>query len=419
MNSSEIRNSFVQFFEKRDHKRLPSAPLVPAGDPTLLFTSAGMVQFKPYFLGQAKPPAKRLTTVQKCFRTSDIESVGDASHLTFFEMLGNFSVGDYFKAEVIPWAWEYVTRTLKLDAERLWAAVYLDDDEAFKLWRQQGVPESRIRRYGEESNYWFSGDVGPCGPCSEIHYDFGPTPGCAECAAGSCHPEVECGRFLEIWNLVFMAFFCDGDQKTPLPSRNIDTGAGLERLTVVKLFESDAWADKSAHPSVYDTDLFRPIIQRIEELSGKRYGEDPQTDRAMRIVAEHGRAVAFLIGDERTPVIPANEGPGYVARRILRRAVYFGRAYLGLEEPFLGEVAQAVIEQMAGEYPELERQRKFVLEIIAPEERRFEETLSRGLEILNSTIDFTEKIRAVSHDFSKRLRTQVDEMATSITSLDD
>ncbi|MEK7248293.1 MAG: alanine--tRNA ligase-related protein, partial [Chloroflexota bacterium] len=296
MTPHELRELFHRYFEALDHRRMPSAPIVPPGDPTLLFTSAGMVQFKPYFTGQAEPPSRRMTSVQKCFRTSDIESVGDTSHLTFFEMLGNFGIGDYFKAEAIPWAWEFVTRRLKLPAERLWAAVYLDDDEAFDLWLRTGVPEDRIVRYGEEENYWFSGDVGPCGPCSEIYYDFGAQFGC-----DNCEPSHDCGRFLEIWNLVFMTYYCDGQKRDPLPQKNIDTGSGLERVMSVLLHNSEGW-DKDKLPSVYDTAIFRPIISRIEELSGKTYGADAATDRAIRIVAEHSRAVTFLVGDERTPV---------------------------------------------------------------------------------------------------------------------
>ncbi|MFB3131919.1 MAG: alanine--tRNA ligase-related protein, partial [Rhodothermales bacterium] len=310
MKSDQIRESFLRFFEERGHRRVPGAPLVPPGDPTLLFTSAGMVQFKPDFMSPTKPPHPRLTSVQKCFRTSDIDSVGDTSHLTFFEMLGNFSVGDYFKAKAIPWAWEFVTdkKWLGLDPDRLWASVFTDDDEAYGLWRKF-LPEERVRRYGEECNYWFSGEIGPCGPCSELHYDFGPKLGCGP----DCEPDHDhCDRFLEIWNLVFMSYFCDGDKRDPLPSMNIDTGAGLERMAVASLFESKEWKDKlalsgvegSKFPSVYDTDSFAPIIKRIEKLSGKRYGKDEATDRAMRIVAEHARAVTFLIGDERMPVIP-------------------------------------------------------------------------------------------------------------------
>jgi alanyl-tRNA synthetase len=384
MKPDEIRESFLRFFEEKGHKRVSGAPLVPPGDPTLLFTSAGMVQFKPYFMGQARPPHPRLTSVQKCFRTSDIDEVGDTAHLTFFEMLGNFSVGDYFKKEAIPWAWEFVTSKewLGLDPDRLWAAVYTDDDEAFDLWRVH-LPEERIRRYGEEHNYWFSGEMGPCGPCSEIHYDFGEPFGCGP----ACEPSHDaCDRFLEIWNLVFMTYYCDGAKRDPLPSTNIDTGAGLERMAEVSLYESDDWPDKASRPSVYRTELFAPIIKAIEELSGKRYGDDAATDRAIRIVAEHARAVTFLIGDERTPVIPSNEERGYAVRRVLRRAVYFGRRYLGLEEPFLSGVAETVIDSMSAAYPELAGQRKFVLEIVGPEEQRFEETLSRGLALFEESV---------------------------------
>ncbi|HEU4759128.1 MAG TPA: alanine--tRNA ligase-related protein, partial [Dehalococcoidia bacterium] len=402
LDSADIRESFLRFFEERGHKRLPSWPLVPPGEPPvtqggLLFTTAGMHQFKRAFAGQEKAPHPRLTTVQKCFRTSDIDAVGDTAHLTFFEMLGNFSVGDYFKADAIPWAWELLTaprpQGMALDRSRLWATIYLDDDEAFELWRKVGIPAQRIVRFDESENYWFSGPVGPCGPNSEIYYDFGRDQGCrASDCAPPLHTPPDCSRFLELWNLVFMTLYQDEKGKrTPLPARNIDTGAGLERWPVPILWQDSIdWQGKpkrwTGPPSVYDTDLFGPVIQRIEELSAKRYGEDPQTDRAMRIVAEHARAVTFLIGDERTPVLPSNEERGYVARRIIRRAVYFGRRYLGLEEPFLGDVSETVIGAMAGAYPELERQRGFVLEVIGPEERRFEETLSRGLEILNQLI---------------------------------
>ncbi len=381
MDTHELRESFLRFFEERGHRRMPGAPIVPPGDPTLLFTSAGMVQFKPYFMGQAKPPHVRLASVQKCFRTTDIEEVGDTSHLTFFEMLGNFSVGDYFTAEIIPWAWEFYTQVLKLTPDRLCSAVFLDDDEAYDAWVKIGVPQERIRRYGEEHNYWFSGEIGPCGPCSEIHYDFGEQFGCG----AKCEPSHDCGRFVEIWNLVFMSFYCDGEQRNPLPSKNVDTGAGLERNACVLLFESEGW-DKRRLPSVYDTDLFLPIIRHIEELSGRRYGEDEKIDRAMRIVAEHSRAVTFLIGDERTPVLPSNEERGYVVRRMLRRAVYFARRQLGIEEAVMADLAETVVTAMAPSYPELERQRGFVKEIVAPEEQRFDETLSRGLEMLESLL---------------------------------
>ncbi len=391
MDAHELRETFLRFFEERGHRRMPSAPIVPAGDPTLLFTSAGMVQFKPYFMGQAKAPHNRLVSVQKCFRTSDIESVGDTSHLTFFEMLGNFSIADYFKAQIIPWAWEFVTdpspEGLGLQKERLWAAVYLDDDEAYNAWLKVGVPSARIVRYGEEENYWFSGPspgrIGPCGPCSEIYYDFGEQFGCAE-----CEPSHDCGRFLEIWNLVFMSFYCDGDSKTPLPSNNVDTGSGLERVASVLLYNSPGW-DKNRLPSCYDTDLYRPLITKIEELSGKAYGADPATDRAIRIVAEHARAVTFLIGDERTPVPPSNEERGYVVRRMLRRALYFARRKLGISQAIMPALADTVVNYMSASYPELERQRSFVKQILGPEERRFDETLSRGLDMLEELISRT------------------------------
>ncbi|HWO94671.1 MAG TPA: alanine--tRNA ligase-related protein, partial [Dehalococcoidia bacterium] len=256
MKVAEIRKSFLRFFEERGHRVIPSSPLVPVGDPTLLFTTAGMVQFKPYFMGLAEPPARRMTSVQKCFRTTDIDEVGDASHLTFFEMLGNFSAGDYFKREAIAYAWEYLTDVLAIPSDRLWITVFEDDDEAAALWREHGVEGARILRYtAKQGNYWYSGEVGPCGPCSELHYDFGPVETCSACGAGTCHPALECGRFLEIWNLVFMAYFQHEDgRKEPLPQANIDTGAGLERLARVL----------QQGPSVYETDVFLPVIERIE-----------------------------------------------------------------------------------------------------------------------------------------------------------
>lgn len=372
MNSDEIRTAFLSFFEEKGHKIIPSASLVPRGDPTLLFTSAGMVQFKSYFLGEAVPPGLRLTSCQKCFRTTDIELVGDHSHLTFFEMLGNFSVGDYFKSEAISWAWEFVTQRLALPPERLWATIFLDDDEAFHIWREIGVPETKILRFGEEDNYWGpAGDSGPCGPCSEIHYDFGEEFGCGK---ASCAPGCDCGRFCEIWNLVFMQYNQDKDgHRTLLPKPNIDTGMGVERTAAVM----------QGKTSIYETDLFTPLIHRISELAGREYGSDDDADRAMRVVAEHSRGVAFLIADG---VIPSNEGPGYVLRRVLRRAALFGRR-LGLDKPFLAETAKATIEQMGYIYPELVQQQDFILKVIEVEEARFEETLSTGLELLDGVME--------------------------------
>jgi len=369
MTSDEIRTAFLSFFEGKGHKVIPSSSLIPHGDPTLLLTSAGMVQFKPYFLGEAVPPNPRLASCQKCFRTTDIESVGDTSHLTFFEMLGNFSIGDYFKREAIGWAWEFVTQYLVIPPDRLWITIFFDDDESFHLWREAGASESRILRFGEKDNYWGpAGDSGPCGPCSEIHYDFGEEFGCGK---ASCSPSCDCGRFSEIWNLVFTQYNQGKEgNRTPLPRPNIDTGMGLERVAAVM----------QGKTSVYETDLFAPLLECISGLIGKKYGIDSDTDNAMRIIAEHSRSIAFLIADG---VLPSNEGAGYVLRRVLRRAALFGRR-LGLDKPFLTEMARVTIEQMSRIYPELAQRRDFLLKVIKAEEVRFEETLSTGLELVDS-----------------------------------
>jgi alanyl-tRNA synthetase len=342
VTSDEIRQAFLDFFVARGHQIMRSASLVPHGDPTLLFTSAGMVPFKPFFLGREQPPARRLTSVQRCFRTTDIEEVGDPTHQTFFEMLGNFSVGDYFKEQAIPWAWEFVTQRLGLPPERLWNTVYLDDDVAFELWRAQGQRQDRIMRYGvEEGNYWYSGDVGPCGPCSEIYYDFGEDTGCGQ---ADCQPSHSCGRFLEIWNIVFMAFTRheDGTQ-TERPAPNIDTGAGLERISSVLQHNGPGIA------SDYETDLLRPLVDTAAVLAGRAYGEDPEVDLACRIIADHARAVTFLLADG---VLPANDGRGYVLRRIIRRTAYFCRQ-AGIRESGLVRMVEAVIERMLSAYPYL------------------------------------------------------------------
>jgi alanyl-tRNA synthetase len=371
LKSDEIRSAFLKFFEEKGHKIIPSSSLVPKGDPTLLLTSAGMVQVKPYFLGEVKPPNKRLASCQKCFRTSDIESVGDATHLTFFEMLGNFSVGDYFKKEAIAWAWEFVTERMRIPTEKLWVTIYLDDDESFRYWRAIGVPESKIIRCGEEDNFWGpAGSSGPCGPCSEIHYDFGIEKGCGK---PDCKPNCECGRFTELWNLVFTQYNQDeSGYRTPLPSPNIDTGMGLERLTAVMVGKS----------SVYDTDLFTPLLDCVAGLTGKKYGSGADDDNAVRVVAEHGRAVTFLIADG---VLPDNEGRGYVLRRLLRRAALYGRR-LGLDKPFLSELADTAIKQMSHIYPELKQRRDFIKKVIQQEETRFDETLKTGLEIIDDLL---------------------------------
>jgi len=364
LTGDELRQAFLKFFQDREHKIIPSSSLVPHKDPTLLLTSAGMVQIKPYFLGLEVPPSLRLASCQKCFRTTDIDSVGDSKHLTFFEMLGNFSVGDYFKKEAIFWAWEFVTKYLKLPEQRLWITIYLDDDEAFAYWREVGVPAEKILRFGDKDNFWGPvGDSGPCGPCSEIHYDLGEEFGCGR---AECKPNCDCGRFSEIWNLVFTQYNQDQNgQRTPLPKPNIDTGMGLERTLA-------AIQGKS---SPYETDLFSPLLDKIRHLSGKEYGRDEDIDRAIRIVAEHSRGILFLIADG---VMPSNEGRGYVLRRILRRASLFGRK-LGLKKPFLGDIAEEVINEMQNIYPELKRNDVQVLGVIDEEEKGFHDALDFGL----------------------------------------
>jgi alanyl-tRNA synthetase len=367
MLSDDIRKGFLDFFESRGHKIVSSSSLVPHNDPTLLLTTAGMVQFKPYYLGLEIPPNPRLASCQKCFRTTDIDSVGDSKHLTFFEMLGNFSIGDYFKKESIAWAWEYVTVNLKLPKERLWATVFREDDEAYGYWKKIGVPESRISRLGEKDNFWGpAGDSGPCGPCSEVHYDFGKDTGCRK---PDCNPGCSCGRFIEIWNLVFTEFNQDREgRRTPLPKPNIDTGMGLERVVAVA----------GGKDTVYKTDFFMPLIDRAGAMAKKKYGNDEAADQAMRVVAEHGRSITFLIADG---VLPSNEGRGYVLRRVLRRASLFGRK-LGLSQPFLGELAEVVVGKLGHIYPELAANKPFVKDVIRLEEERFIATLESGLELL-------------------------------------
>jgi len=371
VTGDELRQAFLSFFQDRGHKIIPSSSLVPHKDPTLLLTSAGMVQIKPYFLGLEAPPSRRLASCQKCFRTTDIDSVGDSKHLTFFEMLGNFSVGDYFKKEAIFWAWDFVTKYLKLPKERLWITVYLDDDEAFAYWREVGVPAGKILRFGEEDNFWGPvGDSGPCGPCSEIHYDLGEEFGCGR---PDCKPNCDCGRFSEIWNLVFTQYNQDqGGQRSPLPKPNIDTGMGMERTL----------AAIQSKPSPYETDLFSPLIDRICRLSKKEYGRDENSDRAIRIVTEHSRGIAFLIADG---VIPSNEGRGYVLRRILRRASLFGRK-LGLNEPLLNEMTDIVVSTMSHIYPELMANQNLITEVIRVEEKKFITTLDTGLNLVEKLI---------------------------------
>jgi alanyl-tRNA synthetase len=371
VTGDELRQAFLNFFEDRGHKVVPSSSLVPYRDPTLLLTSAGMVQIKPYYLGLETPPSRRLASCQKCFRTTDIDSVGDSKHLTFFEMLGNFSVGDYFKRETISWAWEFATRYLKLPGERLWITIYLDDEEAFGYWRELGVPAGKILRFGDEDNFWGPvGDSGPCGPCSEIHYDLGEQFGCGK---AECEPNCDCGRFSEIWNLVFTQYNQQPDgRRSHLAKPNIDTGMGLERTL----------AAIEGKPSPYETDLFLPLMDRICQLSGKEYGRNENVDRAIRIVAEHSRGVAFLIADG---VIPSNESRGYVLRRVLRRASLFGRK-LGVSNPFLNEMTELVINRMGRIYPELMTSHSLIAEVTRVEEEKFIATLDTGLSFVERLI---------------------------------
>jgi alanyl-tRNA synthetase len=374
MRAAEIRETFLRFFEGRGHRRVASASLVPDGDPTLLFVNAGMVPFKRTFLGEEARPYATATTSQKCLRVSgkhnDLENVGRTPrHHTFFEMLGNFSFGDYFKEQAIEHAWELVTHGFGIPPEKLVVSVFEEDDDAFEIWRDRiGLPESKIYRLDEKENFWSMGDTGPCGPCSEIHYDHGPVAGVTDDDLSS-----ESGRFLEIWNLVFMQYERDGSgNTTPLPKPSIDTGAGLERLASVL----------QGVPTNYQTDLFLPILARAEEIAGVAKGEDPEKDVSLNVVADHCRALTFLIGDG---VLPSNEGRGYVLRRILRRAARHGWL-LGIERPFLHQVAHTVIDEMAPAYPELVERRAFIASRIEREEERFLETLSKGMTLLDGEI---------------------------------
>ena len=383
MTGDEIREAFLSFFESKGHLRIPSSSLIPAGDPTLLLTNAGMVQLKPYFTGEMQPPGRRLTSSQKCFRTTDVGQVGDATHLTFFEMLGNFSVGDYFKEDAIRFAWEFVTERLGLEPDRIWASVFRDDDEAFGLWTTRtGVPAERIRRFDEQDNFWGpAGSEGPCGPCSEIHYDFGADRGCLR---PDCGPNCEntlpgtgqtCDRFIEMWNLVFMQFYQDAaGVRSPLPAPNIDTGMGLERAAVIL----------QGKRSIYETDLFDPLVRSAAELCGRQYGRNPDDDYALRVVAEHARSAAFLICDG---VVPGNGGRNYVLRRVIRRAIRYGRK-LGLEDPFLAQVAEVVIDRMGAAYPDLLERREFILRVMGLEEERFGEAFETGIAMLTGMVRY-------------------------------
>jgi len=373
MTGKEIRARFLTYFADRGHTVVASSSLIPHNDPTLLFANAGMNQFKDCFLGLEDRGYYRAASSQKCVRAggkhNDLENVGrTARHHTFFEMLGNFSFGDYFKTEAIAFAWEFLTVEMGLDKERLYVTVYQDDDEAADNWPlQEGVPRERIFRFGEKDNFWAMGDTGPCGPCTEIFWDNGPEVGCgsAECAVGC-----DCDRYMEIWNNVFMQFDRSADGKlTPLPKPAVDTGMGLERISTVM----------QGKQTNYDTDLFQGIIRHIEKLSGKRYGANGKDDVSMRVIADHARATTFLICDG---ALPSNEGRGYVLRRIMRRAARHAKM-LGFAEPMLHRAVDAVNEMMADAYPELMERESYIKKVVLAEEERFIETLDNGLRILN------------------------------------
>jgi len=373
MTGAELREKFLRYFEEKGHTRVRSSPLVPGDDPTLLFTNAGMVQFKSVFLGEERRAYVRATSSQKCVRAggkhNDLENVGrTARHHTFFEMLGNFSFGDYFKPDAIAFAWEFLTRDLGLDRRRLIATVYTDDDDAFALWKRvAGFGDDRVLRLGEKDNFWAMGDTGPCGPCSEVHFHQGDHIACAEVAAGRpcLGPACECDRWLEVWNLVFMQFNRDAaGTLTPLPRPSIDTGMGLERITAIV----------QGKESNYDTDLLAPLIAEVSALARRRYRAGEADDVSMRVIADHARTTTFLIADG---VMPSNEWRGYVLRRIMRRAMRHGRM-LGLTEPFLWKTVDWVVKLMGGAYPEIVAERPRIQEAVRGEEERFAETLDTG-----------------------------------------
>ena len=363
MTTAEIREKYLSFFEEKGCKRLPSSSLIP-DDPSLLLTSAGMVQFKPYFLHQKELDSSYIgtTTVQKCVRTNDIDNIGDARHLSFFEMLGNFSFGRYFKKEMCAWAFEFSTEVLGLPKEKLYFTVFEDDDETIEIWKSLGVAEDHISRLGEDDNFWRAGPTGPCGPCSEIYFDQGPEVGCGK---PDCKPGCDCDRYLEYWNCVFTQF--DGQEDgtlAPLPSKNIDTGMGLERIAAIM----------QGVTNNYDTDVLRSLVGVGERLSGKKYQADPAIDKSLRIMADHSRSVTFMIADG---ILPSNEGRGYVLRRLLRRAIQKAHM-IGIEGPFLNEYVDEIVALMGGVYPEIVENRELIRRVILSEEERFGATLRQG-----------------------------------------
>ncbi len=366
---NDLREKYLSFFESKGHLRLGSFPLVPQGDKSLLLINSGMAPMKKYFTGEVTPPKTRVTTCQKCIRTPDLERVGiTARHGTFFEMLGNFSFGDYFKNEAIPWAWEFLTEVLEIPAELLWPSVYEEDDEAYALWRDViGVPEKRIIRMGKEDNFWEHG-TGPCGPCSEIYFDRGEKYGCG---SPDCKPGCECDRYMEIWNNVFSQFNNMGDGTyTELEHKNIDTGMGLERLACVM----------QNVDNMFEVDTIRNILDKVCEISGKAYGKDNKTDISIRAITDHARAATFMISDG---IIPSNEGRGYVLRRIIRRAVRHGKL-IGINRPFFMELCDVVIKENQSGYPELTEKRELITKVITNEEASFNKTIDQGLSMLEA-----------------------------------
>lgn len=373
---NEIREKFLSFFESKGHLRLPSFSLVPQNDKSLLLINSGMAPLKPYFTGTEVPPRKRVTTCQKCIRTPDIERVGKtARHGTFFEMLGNFSFGDYFKKEAITWAWEFVTEHLKLPEERLWVTIYQDDDEAFEIWNKEiGVPAEKIVRMGKEDNFWEIG-LGPCGPCSEIYFDRGEKYGCG---SEDCGVGCDCDRYVEFWNLVFTQFDKDaGGNYDRLANPNIDTGMGLERMAAIM----------QGVDTMFEVDTIKHILDYIAGVAGKKYGEDEKTDISIRVITDHIRGITFMISDG---ILPSNEGRGYVLRRLLRRAARHGKL-LGIDGPFLYDVSKKVVEVSGRAYPELVDKKDYIKMVIKQEEERFQETLEQGLNILQG---YVQELRA-------------------------
>ena len=368
---NDIREKYLAFFESKGHLRLPSYPLIPHNDKSLLLINSGMAPMKKFFTGEEIPPRNRVTTCQKCIRTPDLERVGHtARHGTFFEMLGNFSFGDYFKEEAIPWAWEFLTVTLEIPAELLWPSIYEQDDEAFHIWHDKiGVPAERIVRLGKADNFWEHGS-GPCGPCSEIYFDRGEKYGCG---SPDCKPGCDCDRFMEIWNNVFSQFNNDGQGNyTELAQKNIDTGMGLERLACVM----------QGVDNMFEVDTIQKVIGKVCEISGKKYGDDKSNDISIRVITDHVRSAMFMISDT---VIPSNEGRGYVLRRIIRRACRHGKL-LGIDHPFLVDVVEVAIGESCGAYPELSAKADYIKRVLSIEEERFDATIDAGLSILSNLV---------------------------------